>query len=230
MLHAIRKAFPYTLPVLFGYAFLGLAFGLLTIEAGLPHWMAPLSSFLIYAGSMQFVLIGLFGGSVSLVSVALLTLSINGRLMFYGIPLIREFKGAGPLKPYLIHTLSDETFALMTATRPPLDVNPVYFYLGLGLLNQLYWIIATWVGALFGTLVQFNTQGLDFVMTALFIAIFTEQWLQTRERRPAIIGVLASILCIVLFSRANFILPAMGLIILVLFALRSRIEKKEGTL
>lgn len=227
MLHAIRKAFPYTLPVLFGYAFLGLAFGLLTIEAGLPHWMAPLSSFVVYAGSMQFVLIGLYGGAVSLVSVALLTLSINGRLMFYGIPLLREFKGAGPLKPYLIHTLSDESFALMTAAHPPDDVNPIHFYLSLGLLNQLYWIVATWIGALFGTLVQFNTKGLDFVMTALFIAIFTEQWLQTRERRPAVVGVLVSILCIVIFSRSTFILPAMGLIILVLFALRGRIEERS---
>lgn len=224
MLHAIRKAFPFTVPVLFGYAFLGLAFGLLTVETGLSPWMAPLSSFLVYAGSMQFVLIGLLGTSVSLVSVALLTLSINGRLLFYGIPLLKKFKGSGAMKPYLIHTLSDETFALMTATPPPDDVSPTRFYLAIGLLNQLYWIFFTAIGALFGTLVQFNTKGLDFVMTALFVAIFTDQWMSTQEHRPALIGIAVSILCIGLFSRDTFILPAMALMVLVLFIMRRKIE------
>ncbi len=227
MLHAIRRAFPYTLPVMFGYAFLGLAYGLLSVEAGIPHWMAPLSSFLVYAGSMQFVLIGLLGTSLSAISLALLTISINGRLLFYGLPLLEPFNRSGPLKPYMIHTLSDETFALMTATRPPIGVNESYFYLGIGLLNQLYWIVFTWIGSIFGTIVQFNTKGLDFVMAALFISIFTEQWLSAKERRPAMVGVLVSIASILLFSRNTFILPAMAMMILVLFALRRSIEGRS---
>lgn len=227
MLHAIRRAFPYTVPVLFGYSFLGIAFGLLTIEAGLPPWMAPFSSFVVYAGSMQFVLVGLVGTSISAVSLALLTLSINGRFLFYGIPLLEEFRGAGATKPYLIHTLSDETFALMTAVKPPEDVSKIQFYLSLGFLNQMYWIFFTALGALFGTMVQFNTKGLDFVMTALFIAIFTDQWITTRERRPALIGVLSSTVSIVIFSRDTFILPAMAFMIVVLFLMRYRIEGRQ---
>lgn len=228
MKDALKKAFPQTIPVLLGYLFLGFAYGLLVVEAGLPHWSAPLMSFLIFAGAMQFVTTGLLLSPLSIPSLILLTISINGRFLFYGLSLLKPFENSGKLKPYLTHTLSDETFALLTSIEVPDDVPKEKFYLSIGFLNQMYWVVASWLGALFGTYISFNTHGIDFVMTALIISLFTEQWMSVKDHRPALVGLGVSIICVLIFGRGSFILPAMGLMALAFLVFRKEFERSAS--
>lgn len=223
-----KKVFPQTIPVLLGYLFLGVAYGLLVVEAGLPHWSAPLMSFLIYAGAMQFVAIGMLTNPLSIPSIILLTLSINGRFLFYGLSLLKPFESIGKIKPYIMHTLSDETFALLTTLESPQGMSNEHFFLTVGGLNQMYWVVFSWIGALFGTYISFNTHGIDFVMTALIISLFTEQWLNAKDKRPAILGVGISVVSILIFGRGGFILPSMAMMILVFLLFRKSLERRRS--
>ena len=162
MKKAFQKAFPYTVPVIVGYIFLGITFGIMVSQAGFNPLIAPLMSLTIYAGSMQFVLLPLLSTNISVLAVIILTLSVNIRMMFYGLSLIREFKNSRS-KFLFILTLSDETFALDTSIRVPDGVKRSDFYLAIGIINYLVWAIFSLVGALLGELITFNTMGMDFV-------------------------------------------------------------------
>ncbi len=222
----IKKVFPYTVPVMLGYVVLGLTFGFLTTEMGLPHWAALVTSIFVYTGSLQFVMISMLAGPVSLLNVAAIALSMNTRHLFYSLGMLRKYHGAGAIKPYLIHALSDETFALLVSMEVPEGIKPTTFYFAMSFMNQMYWVLSSWIGALIGSFVKLDTSGMDFVLTALLISLFTEQWLTTKEHRPALTGLFVTLACVVIFGRTDFILPAMGIILAVLFALRSRIEKE----
>jgi 4-azaleucine resistance transporter AzlC len=224
-----KAAFPLTIPVMAGYLFLGAAFGILLQSKGYHVIWAFLMSFTIYAGSMQFVAVDLLAGGATLISTALMTLMVNARHLFYGLSMLGKYKDTGKKKPYLIFALTDETYSLTTTAKPPEGIDKGWFYFTISLLNQLYWITGSMAGAFLGSVIAFNTKGIDFVMTALFVTIFMEQWLSTKEHRPALIGVIVSIICLVIFGAQNFIIPAMIAITIVLLIMKNTMERKDTT-
>ncbi len=223
---AFKAAFPYTIPVMLGYLFIGIAFGVLLENKGYNFIWAIIMSMFIYAGSMQFVAINFFTSGISIISIALITLMVNVRHVFYGLSMIDKFKGMKELKPYMIFSLTDETYSLLCLTDIPKDVDKNYFLFFIALLNQLYWIIGSFIGSVAGSLITFNSKGIDFAMTSLFIVIFVEQWLFCSSHLSAIIGVIVTVLCLIIFGTSNFLLPSMILILLVLTIFRRRIEEK----
>ena len=223
-LKALRAAFPYTVPVMLGYLFIGIAFGVLFENKGYNFLWAILASTLIYAGSMQYVAVNLFTGGIGLINIAAITLMVNIRHVFYGLSMIDKFKNMGKFKPYMIFSLTDETYSLLCLTDSPEDVNRNYFLFFISILNQSYWIIGSFIGSIAGSMITFNSQGIDFAMTALFVVIFVEQWLFVTSHIPAITGILISLICLVIFGSENFLLPSMMLILAVLTVIRNKIE------
>ena len=226
---ALKSAFPRTIPVLMGYIFLGIAFGILLRSKGYNFWWAILMSTFIYAGSMQFVAINLLTSSLNLAAVVFMTFMVNARHLFYGLSMLDKFKDMGNKKPYMVFSLTDETFSLLSSSEPPQDVNKNWFYFFIAMLDHFYWITGSAIGAIIGSVWSFNTKGIDFVMTALFVVIFVEQWTSNKNHIPALIGIFASLLCLIIFGTSNFILPAMVLILITLSAFRKPIEmRNEG--
>ena len=221
----LRAAFLDTLPVMTGYLFLGFGFGILMQQNGMGiAWALTLSLF-VYAGSMQYVAVGLLTGGASLLTTALTTLAVNARHLFYGLSMIDAYKDTGRKKPYLIFALTDETYSLVAGKVIPPEINRSRYYFLVSALNQFYWVLGTALGSLMGSLLPLNYEGIDFALTALFVTIFTDQWLQTKNHRPAIIGIGASVLCLIIFGSSAFLIPAMGLIALLLLLTR----EKEAT-
>jgi 4-azaleucine resistance transporter AzlC len=222
----LRTAFLATIPVMAGYLVLGTAFGILTADKGLSLiWPLAMSLF-IYAGSMQFVAINLLTGGASLVSAALMTLMVNARHLFYGVTMLDKYKKAGKEKPYLIFSLTDETFALV-CNGAPKDVSPRLYYFFVSLLNQCYWVIGSVLGSLLGSAMTFDTSGIDFAMTALFVVIFTEQILTAKSLIPPITGVVCSVCCLLLFKSERFLIPSMLCITAVLLLCGAKEPKKK---
>ena len=211
----LKKAFKKTLSVLTGYLVLGMGFGILTTSSGFNGIVAVAMSIFIYAGSMQFAAVGLLTGGASIITSALTTLMVNARHIFYGVSMIQRYKGMKLKKPYLIFGLTDETYSLLChdGDDVPEDQRGAY-YLALTLLNHFYWVAGTVLGVLAGNLLSFNTQGIDFSLTALFVTIFVDQWLGAKGRIPALIGVGASVLCLLIFGAERFLIPAMMIIAL----------------
>ncbi|MBW7571655.1 AzlC family ABC transporter permease [Caproiciproducens faecalis] len=210
-----------------GYLFLGAAFGILLNSKGYGWGWAVLMSVFIYAGSMQFVAIGLLSGPFLPLQAALMTLMVNARHTFYGISMLEKFKSMGRKKPYMVFSLTDETFSLLCSARAPEGVDENRFRLWVSFLDQIYWIVGSAAGGLIGSLVSFNTKGIDFVMTALFTVIFLEQWENNRNHIPALVGLGGSVLCLAEFGPGNFILPSMVLIVAILSLFRKASEKEE---
>lgn len=223
-LPALRAAFPLTLPVMAGYLFLGIAYGVLMQHIGLGAGWTLLMSALIYAGSMQYLAVSLLAASFDPLSALLLTLAVNARHLFYGLSMLRTFAGLGRFRPYLIFALSDETFSILCAHTPPEGIDRGWFSFFVALLNQLYWILGSLCGAWAGHLLPFNTTGLDFALTAMFFVSFLNQCDRRDQRPSAAVGVGCSLLCLLLFGADRFIIPAM-LLILAVFALEGRIRK-----
>ena len=213
----IKRVLIDTLPVLTGYIVLGFGFGFILKANGYGIFLAFIMSLLIYAGAMQYVAVSLLAGGASLITAAVTTLLVNARHLFYGISMLEKYKDAGKRKPYLIFALTDETYSLLC--RDNLDIPPDkrnnYYFL-VSLFDQSYWILGSVLGAFAGSVVKFNSTGIDFVLTALFITIFIEQWLTVKKHTPAIIGVLASVFCLCLFGSEMFLIPAMAVILLLL--------------
>jgi Predicted branched-chain amino acid permease (azaleucine resistance) len=226
---ALKAAFPFTIPVLTGYLFLGMAFGILLQSKGYHFGWAIFMSIIIYAGSMQFAAIGLLAAGASIFYAITLTLMINARHLFYGLSLLEKYKRWGKIKLYLIFALTDETYSLVTGTTPPLDIDEKWFYFFISLLDHIYWITGATLGAIIGSLLPTTPKGIDFVMTALFVVIFIEQWLNSMEHIPALIGIFVSIACLFIFGSENFIIPAMTFIALLLCFFKSRIVKRGET-
>lgn len=213
-LKALKSAFPHTIPVMIGFLFLGMSFGFLMKSKGFSFAYPLLMSIFIYAGSMQFVTVNLLLSAFNPIYAFLLTLMVNARHLFYGISMLGKYKNTGAKKPYLIFGLTDETFSVNCTTNPPEGVDKGWFMFFVTLLNQLYWVTGTVLGALLGYVIHFNTKGIEFVMTALFVVMFINQWEETDNHRSALTGLLCSLICLLIFGNSHFIVPAMVLIIL----------------
>ena len=222
----IRKAFLKSLPVMAGYVVLGIGFGILLQHAGYGVLWSVAMAVLIYAGSMQYVGIGLLAGGAGILTTVLTTVMVNARHLFYSISMIDRYKSAGKYKPYMIFALTDETYSLLCDGETPDQEHADLYRFLVSLFNQLYWITGCLLGSLLGALLPFSTAGIEFSMTALFITSFTEQWLRTRDHIPALTGLLATLLCLVVLGPEHFLIPAMLLITLVLTLLRDRLGRK----
>ena len=208
-----------------GYLFLGTGFGMLLHAKGYGVlWAAAMSSF-IYAGSMQYLAVDLLCGGAGLITAAVTTLMVNARHLFYGISMIDKYRDSGWRKPYLIFALTDETYSLNCGGAPAEISNPKKYYFLVSLFNQCYWVAGSVLGVVVGSLLPVSTEGIDFALTALFVTVFVEQWKSTRDHIPALIGVLSSLLCLLVFGPGNFLIPAMILITLALTLYRGRKEE-----
>lgn len=223
-----RKAFPYTVPVLMGYIPLGIAFGVLLSSQGYAFYWSIFMALFIYAGSMQFVAVGLLTQPVSLFTVALITFSINARHLFYGLSLLDSFGKMSLKKLYMIFGLTDETYSLICGIKPPDDLPARDFYFAISMLNHSYWLLGCAIGGILGNLVSFDARGLDFAMTALFLVIFIEQWLSCDNHIPALLGVAITLICLLVFGSQHFIMASMLGIALLFAVLKNYIQKGEA--
>ena len=217
-----RKAFLKSLPVMGGYVVLGMGFGILAHNAGYGVPWVLAMSLLMYAGSMQYVGISLLQGGASVLITAVTTVMVNARHLFYSISMIGRYKDAGRYKPYLIFALTDETYSLLCDGKAPEGTDPGLFFFLVSLFNQTWWVTGSLAGALLGGVLPFSTAGIEFSMTALFIASFTEQWITMKDHLPALTGLAGTLACLLVFGPERFLIPAMLVITLVLTLLRGR--------
>ena len=234
MKNAIKAAFPYTIPVMLGYLSIGIAFGLLFENAGYNFIWAFCISLFVYAGAMQFIAVSFFSGGLGLIQIAVMTLVVNFRHIFYGLSFLERFGKMGLKKWYMAFALTDETYSLLCGIKPPEKIDDKKFLLCVALLNQSYWIAGSVIGALAGSMITFNTKGMDFAMTALFLVIFLDQWKAYRTHIPALTGLLCSIAVLAGVGPANMVIPSMVLIVISLMLMRKTVnpmleaEREEG--
>ena len=220
---ALRAAFPATIPVLTGYLCIGMAYGLLMANAGYGVFWALLLSLLCYAGSMEFVAVSLLTAGFDPVQALLMALMINARHAFYGLSMLEKYRGTGWARPFLIFSLTDETFSLVSTLEPPDGVTRRAFYFWISLLDYLYWQVGSVLGALIGGLLPFDTTGLDFALTALFIVLFLEQWRKRENRPAALIGLGCTAVSLAVVGADRLVIPAMVLILAVLLGGRNKL-------
>lgn len=225
---ALKAAFPHTVPILAGFLFLGMTYGIYMNVSGFNFVYPMLMSMTIFAGSVEFVTVNLLLGSFDPVQAFVMALMLNARHIFYGISMLDKFKGTGLKKIYLIFGMCDETFSVNYTADVPKDVDRGWFMFFVTLLNQIYWVAGATLGGIFGSFITFDTKGLEFVMTAMFVVIFLEQWLKDKNHFPALIGLGLSVLSLAVFGSSNFMLPAMFAILAALTLLRKPFEKKCG--
>ena len=223
---AFLAAVPQTIPIFAGFWFLGLTYGIYMHASGFNFWYPMLMSLTIFAGSMEFVTVSLLLGTFNPLQAFLMTLMINARHLFYGISMLEKFKGTGRKKFYLIFGMCDESFSINYTANIPADVDRGWFMFFVTLLNHIYWFSGSTLGGLFGSVLNFNTKGLEFVMTAMFVVIFLEQWLKEKDHISALLGLALTLLCRVLFGVDQFVVAAMLAILVVLMLLRRPLEKR----
>lgn len=221
----IKKIFPQTVPVMAGYLSLGAAFGLLLQSAGYGPIWALLMSLFIYAGSAQFLAVELVAAGATLPQVALLTVLLNFRHLFYGLSMIEKYRGTGIKKIYLIFALTDETYALLTSNKVPEGIDDGNYYFAVTLTNHLYWILGTLLGSVAGSLIPFDTTGIDFAMTALFAVMVVEQWKTHRNHIPAVTGFVITVAALYIFGADNFLIPALIVISVALLCMKGALER-----
>lgn len=224
----IKTAFVKSLPVMAGYIVLGIGFGILLKKAGYGLFWAFLMSLTIYAGSMQYVTVSLLTSGASLISAALTTLMVNARHLFYGVSMIDKYKDAGKKKAYLIFALTDETYSLLCSDDYPEGEDRHWYSFFVSFFDQCYWILGSLIGSILGSLIPFNTAGIDFSMTALFVTVFVEQWITAKNHLPAIAGLLCSVGCLTIFGADNFLIPTMIAIIIVLSLCKNVMDTEGG--
>ena len=222
--NTVKQAFINTLPVMAGYIVLGMGFGILMRNAGYGVLWTFSMSFFIYAGSMQYVGVSLLAGGASVITTAMTTFMVNARHLFYSISMVDRYKNAGKGKPYMIFGLTDETYSLLCDGITPEGSDPNLYRLLVTAFNQSYWVSGSVLGSLLGTVLPFSTEGIEFSMTALFIASFTGQWLTSDDHIPALTGLLSTLVCLAVFGPGRFLIPAMLLITLILTLLCGRKE------
>lgn len=223
---ALIEAFPHTIPVLTGYMFLGMAFGILMKVSGFGLLYTFLMSLIVFGGSMQFVAVGILTSPFAPLDTFLMALMVQARHLFYGIAMLEKYRDVGLKKLYLIFGLTDETFSINSSVEPPEDVDRGYFMFFVTLLDHLYWIGGSVIGSLLGNMIPFNTEGLDFVMTAMFVVIFINRWKQDTGHHCALIGLVSSAGCLAVFGADSFIIPAMVSILVLLTVFRRPIEEE----
>lgn len=224
---AFSSAFPVTLPVLMGYLSIGMAFGFMLEAVGYNFIWAFFMSLTIYAGSGQYLGVTLLSTAAALSQVALLTLIINFRHIVYGLSMLEKFKGMGLRKLYMIFSLTDETYALLSSAQVPAQVEPHDFYFAVAALDQLYWLVGSVLGGMAGSLLGINTQGIEFAMTALFLVIAVDQWKTYRTHLPALLGAGCTLVSLVLLGAEAMLLPALCVIVAALLLLRARLDRRE---
>lgn len=217
---AVRTAFLDTLPVMAGYVFLGFGFGILLYQSGYGILWSLAMSLFIYAGSMQYLTVSLLTGGAGLLTAALTTVVVNARHLFYGISMVEAYKGAGRKKPYMIFALTDETYSLVSRNQVPEGISRHGYCFLVSLFDHIYWVAGTGLGSLAGSFLPINYKGIEFALTALFVTIFVEQWLSTKNHIPAIIGVASTLLCLLIFGKDVFLIPSMVIIAIGLTSLR----------
>ena len=215
-LTALRAAFPYTIPIFAGFTFLGLTYGIYMNVSGFSFWYPMVMSLTIFAGSMEFVAVNLLLGAFNPLQALAMTLLLNARHLFYGIAMLDKYRGTGLKKFYLIFGMCDESFSVNCTTEAPEGVDRGWFMFFITLLNQLYWVCGATMGGIFGSLIHFNTEGLEFVMTAMFVVIFLEQWRKEESHFSSLLGLGVTGLCLIAFGPDSFMLPAMAAILTVL--------------
>ena len=220
-------AFPVTVPVLMGYLAIGMAFGLMLQAEGYGAPWALLMSLTIYAGSGQYLGVSLLAAGAPLAQVAFLTLMINFRHLVYGLSMLEKFRGMGMRKLYMIFALTDETYALLSSARPPAGVEERDYYFAVALLDQSYWVLGSVLGSLLGSALGFDTTGVDFAMTALFLVIAVGQWKKAGSHLPALLGGAATLLSLLVVGADDMLLPALGMIVIFLTVLRKRLGDEE---
>ena len=221
---AFTAAFPYTIPIFAGFWFLGITYGIYMNVSGFSFWYPMLMSITIFAGSIEFVTVNMLLGAFNPLQAFAMTLMINARHLFYGISMVDKFPGVGRKKFYLIFGMCDENFSINYTADIPEDVDRGWFMFFVTLLNHFYWFSGATLGGIFGSLIHFNTEGLEFVMTAMFVVIFMEQWLKEKNHMSSILGLIISLICLIAFGADNFIIPAMLAILAVLSLLRRPLE------
>ena len=221
--NALRAAFPRTLPVMTGYLFLGTAFGVLLRQAGYGVFWALLMSGLIYAGSMQFVTVSLLAGPFAPLSAMLVAFTVNARHLFYGVSMLGKYRGMGWAKVPLVYTLSDETFSIVSSVEPPEGMRARDFYLAVSVLDYIYWVGGSVLGALAGKFIRFDTAGLDFALTGLFVVLFIEQVKNPENRRSGVIGMACTVAALAVFGADKLVIPAMILVLVVLLLGRKKL-------
>ena len=220
---AFQAAFPATLPVMTGYLCLGMAFGVLMKTNGYGVGWSVLMSLMCFAGSMQFLTITLLTTAFDPLQAFLLSIMVNARHVFYGLSVLEQYKGLGKLRAFLIFSLTDETFSLVSTLEPPEGVERKRFYFWLSALDYAYWVTGSAVGGLLGSLLTFNTTGLDFALTALFVVLFMEQWKKKGNRPAGLVGIGCTVVSLLVFGADNLVIPAMVLILAVLLGGRKRL-------
>ena len=227
---ALKAAFPYTIPILAGFSFLGLAFGICMNAAGFSFWYPMIMSIVVFGGSIEFVAVEMLVSPFAPLQVFVMALLIQARHLFYGISMLEKFKGTGWKKFYLIFGMCDETFSINYSAKIPDDVDNGWFMFFVTLLNHFYWVAGSTAGGLIGSLLKFDTDGISFVMTSMFVVIFLDQWLKEKNHAASIIGLLTSFVCLLCFGADSFMLPTMAAVIIILALSRNKLEKTEVAL
>jgi 4-azaleucine resistance transporter AzlC len=225
---AFRAAFPHTVPILAGFLFLGMSYGILMKVSGFSFVYPMVMSIVIFGGSLEFVAASMLMSAFAPLQTLLLALMIQARHLFYGISMLEKFRGTGLKKLYLIFGMCDESFSINCTVEPPEGMDRGRFMLAVTLLDHLYWVTGATLGGLLGGLIQFDTHGLEFVMTAMFVVIFLENWLKEKRHLPALIGMVASVASLLIFGADSFLIPAMVGILLLLTLCRRPLEKGGG--
>ena len=225
---ALKAAFPHTIPIMTGFLFLGMAYGILMRTRGFHPLFPTVMALTIFGGSLEYVCVGMLCSAFAPVETLLMALLIQARHLFYGLAMLDKYRGRGWKTPLLIYGMCDESFSINCAAEPPEGIDRGWFYLWVTLLNWSYWILGATLGAQLGAALPFDTAGLDFVMTAMFVVIFLENWLKEKQHISSLIGMICTVGCLLLFGAEGFMLPAMIVILLALAAARRPIEKAEG--
>lgn len=222
---AFFAAFPNTIPILAGFLFLGIAYGIYMNQSGFKFYYPMFMSFIIFAGSVEFATVSWLLGSFDPVNIFFLTLMINARHLFYGLSMLEKYNIPGWKKLYLIYGMCDESFSINATVDVPKDIDKGLFMFFVTILNQIYWVAGATIGGIFGSFIPFDTKGLEFVMTALFVVIFLENWLKEKDHNASVIGLFISFICLMIFKGTNFIIPSMIIILSILTLLRGRLQK-----
>ena len=223
---AAYVAFPHSAPILAGYGFLGLAYGILMSVNGFSPFFTFMMSLLVFGGSTQIVAVELLTAAFAPLHAFIITFVLCARHIFYGISMLEKYKGLGIKKIYMIYGMVDETFSINYSANPPGDVDRGWFMFFITAFNHIHWIIGSTVGALFGTMINFSTEGIDFVMTSMFTVIFIEQWRKDKSHFSALTGLAVCGICLVIFGKDNFIIPSMITILVILTLAKPYLEKK----
>ena len=221
---AFKLAFPYTIPIFTGFLFLGFAYGVYMRSLGFSPIYPMVMCFTIFAGSLEFLAGNILLGAFNPLQAFLVGFAVNARHIFYGLSLLDKYKNAGKKKLYMIYALCDETFSVNVTLNDIEGVDKEDVYFAVTLLNQGYWVFGTYLGALFGGVLSINTQGLDFVMTALFIVIFLDYYFKNKQAFSSAMGFILSIASLLIFGKDNFIIPAMVSIVVILLAFRGKYD------